>query len=43
MSDLTPGNRLDRPVDDEFDHALGPSDAAAIPRRSGERVKSTLC
>jgi hypothetical protein len=22
MSDLTPGNRLDRPVDDEFDHVL---------------------
>jgi Na+:H+ antiporter, NhaA family len=28
MSDLTPGNRLDRPVDDEFDHVLGPPDAA---------------
>jgi hypothetical protein len=25
---LTPGNRLDRPVDDEVDHVLGPSDAA---------------
>jgi NhaA family Na+:H+ antiporter len=28
MSDLTPGNRLDRPVDDKFDHILGPPDAA---------------
>ncbi len=28
MSDLTPGNRLDRPVDDKFDHILGPADAA---------------
>jgi Na+:H+ antiporter, NhaA family len=28
MSDLTPGNRLDRPVDDKFDHVLGPADAA---------------
>jgi Na+:H+ antiporter, NhaA family len=27
MSDLTPGNRLDRPVDDKFDHILGPADA----------------
>ena len=28
MSDLTPGNRLDRPVDDKFDHILGPPNAA---------------
>jgi Na+:H+ antiporter, NhaA family len=28
MSDLTRGNRLDRPVDDKFDHILGPADAA---------------
>jgi Na+:H+ antiporter, NhaA family len=27
MSDLMPGNRLDRPVDDESDHVLGPADA----------------
>ena len=27
MSDLTPGNRLDRPVDEKFDHILGPPDA----------------
>jgi len=27
MSDLTPGNRLDRPVDEKFDHILGPADA----------------
>ena len=27
MSDLTPGNRLDRPVDDKSDHVLGPADA----------------
>ncbi len=27
MSDLTPGNRLDRPVDDTSDHVLGPPDA----------------
>ncbi len=27
MSELTPGNRLDRPVDDKFDHILGPLDA----------------
>jgi Na+:H+ antiporter, NhaA family len=28
MSDLTPRNRLDRPVDDKSDHILGPADAA---------------
>src|SRR5271157_6553775 len=28
MSDVTLGNRLDRPVDDKFDHILGPPDAA---------------
>ena len=28
MSELAPGNRLDRPVDDRLDHILGPSDAA---------------
>src|SRR5271154_5989077 len=27
MSDLAPGNRLDRPVDEKFDHILGPADA----------------
>ena len=27
MSDVTPGNRLDRPVDEKFDHILGPADA----------------
>ena len=27
MSDLTPANRLDRPVDEKFDHILGPADA----------------
>jgi Na+:H+ antiporter, NhaA family len=27
MSDLTPGNRLDRPVEDKSDHVLGPVDA----------------
>ena len=27
MSDLMPGNRLDRSVDDESDHVLGPADA----------------
>ena len=28
MSDVTPGNRLDRPVDDRSDHVLGPGGAA---------------
>ena len=28
MSDLAPGNRLDRPVDDRSDHVLGPRGAA---------------
>ena len=28
MSDVTPGNRLDRPVDDRSDHILGPAGAA---------------
>ena len=28
MSELTPANRLDRPVDDRFDHILGPPSAA---------------
>ena len=28
MSDVTLGNRLDRPVDDKSDHVLGPPDAA---------------
>jgi Na+:H+ antiporter, NhaA family len=27
MSDVTPANRLDRPVDDRLDHILGPADA----------------
>jgi hypothetical protein len=27
MSDVTLGNRLDRPVDDKSDHVLGPPDA----------------
>ena len=27
MSDFTPGNRLDRPVDAKVDHVLGPLDA----------------
>jgi NhaA family Na+:H+ antiporter len=27
VSDLMPGNRLDRSVDDESDHVLGPADA----------------
>jgi hypothetical protein len=27
MSDFTQGNWLDRPVDDKFDHVLGPADA----------------
>jgi NhaA family Na+:H+ antiporter len=27
MSDVTPGNRLDRPVDEKFDHILGPAEA----------------
>ena len=27
MSELTPANRLDRPVDEKFDHILGPADA----------------
>ena len=28
MSELTPANRLDRPVDERFDHILGPPSAA---------------
>jgi Na+:H+ antiporter, NhaA family len=28
MSDVTPGNRLDRPVDERADHVLGPAGAA---------------
>jgi hypothetical protein len=28
MSDVTLGNRLNRPVDDKADHILGPADAA---------------
>src|SRR3984885_11899575 len=27
MSDVTPGNRLDRPVDEKLDHILGPAEA----------------
>src|SRR6516162_9451391 len=27
MSDVARGNRLDRPVNEEFDHVLGPADA----------------
>lgn len=39
MSDLTPGNRLDRPVDDKFDHILGPPNAAVtlVAIESGRR------